>query len=179
MASEYYPPSGLAIAIYGMISAMGGLLWALSWSPAWHSGDAVDTIFGFLGMPVDATLLVSSAGLLMLLPWSRKWMLRWAIAATIWATVYLLAQLIWPPQVNLADLLPPDYKNEVSQLDPNTAQMIVSIMGTIKWIGWLSTLSLSLWVLWAMTRPMATIFLDEHGTSEAKIPKMPSFGRKN
>jgi hypothetical protein len=169
--SPYHPRSVVAIAIYGVISAEIGLLWAFVWNPAWEAGNLSDRIFGFIGMPIDAMLLVGSAGLLMLRPWSRKWMVNWAIIATVYATLVLLTGIIWPvSNSNLGDTLPPGYKNQLGDIDSGTKDMIVGVIRLVAWIGWLSTLSLSLWVLWAMTRPIVLPYFEtENGVPQPSL----------
>src|SRR5580698_10770616 len=104
MASQYYPSQVVAISVYGLISAELGLIWAFVWSPAWQSGNWLQEVFGFIGMPLDLMLLVSSAGLLMLMPWARKWMVWWSIAATIYAVLYIPVSLYVP--VDLEKMVP-------------------------------------------------------------------------
>jgi hypothetical protein len=169
MASQYYPPQVIPISIYGLISAELGLVWAFAWSPAWRAGNIWECIFGFVGMPIDATLLISSAGLLMLLPWARKWMIWWAIAATIYATLYLPVSLYAP--IDIKAMLPAEMQNQVSELDSNTKDMIVLVVQLVDWIGWLSTLSLSLWALWALRRPTVLQFYE--GSKAVPAPPLP------
>jgi hypothetical protein len=175
--SEYHPRSVVAIAVYGVISAQIGLVWAFSWNPAWEATSLSDRIFGFVGMPIDAMLLVGSAGLLMLRPWSRKWMFYWSVIATTYATLLLLVSIIWPV-TNVGDMLPPGYKNQLGDLDSSTKDLIVGVTRLVAWIGWLSTLSLSLWVLWAMTRPKVRPYFEiVHAASPPPLPQNLAPGR--
>lgn len=177
MASEYHPKPIIGIAVYGIISGELGLLCALSWMPAWGTGSILGDIFSFAGMPLDAMCLIASVGLLMLQPWSRKWMYWWAIAATVFATIDLPIGLAYAQ--DMANSLPADIKSQLQEAFGNSWQdMLTQIVQLVDWIGWLGTLSLSVWAWWVMRRPrLIPYFESSHGTGEVKITQIAATGR--
>jgi hypothetical protein len=160
---DKYPRSVTWISIFGCLSALYGLYYTDLWTtfPSPYDRYHLFTkIFAFLSFPQDALLLITSIAILTpYRRWGRRWILYWAVIATVYQTLVVLITMWWIAPVATAEDMP----KELAELLPmvgGTPGQAISGDATFAWI---SILFLTTWIGWALTRkPMIAYFEPEN-----------------
>lgn len=161
---EPRPKSIKLIAFFGILSAVVGLIFSAAWPalPEHHdSHDLFSRIWGIVGLPLDAALLIGSLGILWAKLWARRCLMRWAIFAAIYSTVQLAVTILWiAPHATSRDAGMSDLGDVAAQLGPQFSDLYSTIVSAGAWILWISNMSLVVWIPWVLTRPKIRPFFE-------------------
>jgi len=175
----------LWLALTCVVTGGIGLYGSSAWEPA-ATHDAYETyvhICGWIGLPIDGLLVVTSIALLMCKPWARQWLIRWAVISFVFQTLTLAITIeFMASRAKSGDLSPLDSAMQELQdamsgkPDPDAAAGDIDYDAEF---GWVSMFSLQSWVFIALRRKKAIEFFEpHHADPKPSIPKVTTLGRK-
>jgi hypothetical protein len=146
--SEKYPRSVSWISIFGCLSALYGLYYSDIYSTFPSPYDRYHIfakIFAYLAFPQDALLLITSIAILT--PYKalgRRWILWWAVIATVYQVLVVLITMWWIAPTatvsdvprELADMLPMIGSSPGQAISGDATFALISILFLTTWIGW-------------------------------------------